>query len=46
VTKEILRGSRERALVVPLTGKEIRAAVRSGNFAEVLTASWEAAVNL
>lgn len=46
LTKEMLRSSRERALIVPVTGKEIRAAVRGGNFADVLAACWEAAVNL
>ena len=46
VTKEMLRGSRERALVVPVTGKEIRAAARNGDFARALTSCWDAAVNL
>ena len=46
VTKEMLRGSRERALVVPVTGKEIRAAARNGDFASVLASCWDAAVNL
>jgi hypothetical protein len=46
VTKEMLRGSRERALVVPVTGSEIRAAARNGDFARVLVACWDAAVNL
>ncbi len=46
VTKEMLRGSRERALVVPVTGKEIRAAARNGDFARVLASCWDAAVNL
>jgi hypothetical protein len=45
VTKEMLRGSREHTLVVPMTGKEIRAAVRGNNFADVLAACWEKAVN-
>jgi len=46
VTKEMLRGSRERALVVPVTGKEIRAAARNGDFARVLASCWDAAVHL
>jgi len=46
VSKEMLRGSREDILVVPLTGKEIRAAVRDQNFPEVLAAAWQSAVNL
>lgn len=44
VTKEMLRGSREHTLLVPITGKDIRAAVRDGNFADVLALSWEKAV--
>lgn len=45
VTKEILRGSREETLVVPMTGKSIRAAMRDGNFPEVLLVCWDKAVN-
>lgn len=45
VTKELLRGSREQVLVIPMTGKEIREAVQDGDFLRVLTASWEKAVN-
>lgn len=36
VTKEMLRGSREDVLVVPVTGENIRAGVRSGDFTRVL----------
>lgn len=46
VTKEILRGSREVFLVVPVTGEEIRAAVRENNFAGILAACWEKAVHI
>jgi hypothetical protein len=46
VTKEMLRGSREEILVVPLTGENMRAAVRSGDFAKVLLQCWDHAVNL
>jgi hypothetical protein len=46
ISKEMLRGSREDILVVPVTGKEIRAAVRDQNFPEVLAAAWQSAVNL
>lgn len=46
VTKEMLRGSREQILVVPLTGEEIRAAVRSGDLVRTLLASWDRAVGL
>jgi hypothetical protein len=46
VTKEMLRGSRERILVVPLTGVVIREAVRDGNFLNVMLREWQNAVNL
>jgi hypothetical protein len=46
VTKEMLRGSRERILVVPITGEDIRSAVRSGDFAKTLLQCWDRAVNL
>ncbi len=45
VTKEMLRSSRERALVVQVTGKEIREAVRTGNFARVLVSCWGDVIN-
>lgn len=46
VSKELLRGSRETVLIVPIDGKEIRSAVRSGDFVDVLIAAWDAAVSL
>jgi len=46
VTKEMLRGSREETLIVPITGEEIRAAVRKGDFLEELVACWDRAVTL
>jgi hypothetical protein len=46
VTKEMLRGSREETLVIPMTGEDIRSAVRSGDFAKVLLRCWDKAVNL
>jgi len=46
VTKEMLRGSRERILVVPLDGTVIREAVRDGNFLNVMLREWQKAVNL
>lgn len=45
VTKEMLRGSREETLIVPITGKDIREAVAKGNFADVLARCWERAIN-
>jgi len=46
VTKEMLRGSRERILVVPLDGAVIREAVRDGSFPTVMLREWQKAVNL
>jgi hypothetical protein len=46
VTKEMLRGSREETLIVPMTGKDLRAAVRDGDFLKVLVECWESAVHL
>jgi hypothetical protein len=46
VTKEMLRGSREQILVVPIAGEDIRTAVRSGDFVKVLLECWDRAVNL
>lgn len=46
ITKEMLRRSREQILVVPVTGEDIRSAVRSGNFAKTLLRCWDSAVNL
>lgn len=46
VTKEMLRGSHEQTLVVPVTGKDLRAAARDGDFLMVLTECWDRAVHL
>ena len=46
VTKEMLRGSREQILVVPITGEDIRAAMRSEDFVKALLECWDEAVNL
>ena len=46
ITKEMLRGSREELLVVPIAGEDIRAAVRSADFAAVLVRCWDRAVIL
>jgi hypothetical protein len=46
ITKEMLRGSREQILVVPITGEDIRSAVRSGDFVKTLLQCWDRAVNL
>jgi hypothetical protein len=44
VPKEMLRGSREHTLLVPITGKDIRAAVLDNNFADVLASCWQKAI--
>jgi hypothetical protein len=46
VTKEMLRGSREEILIVPMTGKDIRTAVREEDFTKILTECWDKAVHL
>jgi hypothetical protein len=46
ITKEMLRGSREEFLVVPMTGEDIRSAVRADDFSGVLVRCWDKAVNL
>jgi hypothetical protein len=45
LTKEMLRGSREDILIVPLTGQDIREGVRSGDFLQLVLNRWERAVN-
>ena len=45
LTKERLRGSREETLVVPITGKDVRQAVRDDDFAGLLTKCWDRAIN-
>ncbi len=44
VTSEMLRGSRERTLVVPLAGSDLREAVRSGDATTVIFDAWQKAV--
>jgi len=46
LTKEMLRGSRERTLIVPITGEQVRQAVGGGKFAEELHGAWLAAIML
>jgi hypothetical protein len=46
VTKEKLRGSREQIMLVPMTGEDIRRAVRSGDFVKTLLECWDNAINL
>jgi Holliday junction resolvase-like predicted endonuclease len=44
VTKEMLRTSQQRMLVVPLTGERVRQAIASGNLAEELHAAFDEAL--
>ncbi|MGC2696973.1 MAG: restriction endonuclease [Candidatus Angelobacter sp.] len=46
VTKEMLRGSREDTLVIPITGSDIRRAVAYGEFTQTLLSAWDKAVAL
>jgi hypothetical protein len=46
IRKEMLRGSHDDILVVPMTGEDIRIAVRSGDFTNVLLRCWDRAVSL
>ena len=45
VSKEMLRGSRESTLLVPMTGEDVRQAVRTGDFMAALVKCWDNAVN-
>jgi hypothetical protein len=46
ITKEMLRGSHESILVIPMTGEDIRAAVRAGDFVTTLLSCWDRAIML
>jgi hypothetical protein len=46
VTKEMLRGTREETLIVPMKGEDICEAVCDSNFNEVLARCWRQAVNV
>ncbi len=46
IKREMLRGSREELLVVPLEGGRIRQAVRTNSFNDLLQDAWAAAINL
>ena len=46
VTKEMLRGSREEVLVVPIGGEEIKRAIETSDFEKALTDSFDKAVSL
>jgi hypothetical protein len=44
VSREMLRGTRELTLVVPLDGRQIRDAVRRNSFGELLHSVWDSTV--
>lgn len=46
ITAEMMRDSHERELIVPLEGRHLREAVRTGDFAKVLHEAWQRAVML
>ncbi len=46
ITKEMLRGSREKLLIVPLTGVDIRKAIQAGSFEKVLLEGLYDAIHL
>jgi hypothetical protein len=46
VTKEMLRGSREQHLVIPIDGEAVKRAIREGNFQKTLIDAWLKSVTL
>ena len=46
VNREMLRGSREETLVIPIDGESIKRAIESGDLLKVLSESWDHAVML
>ena len=46
ITKEMLRGSYEKIFVVPMTGEDIRIAVRARDFVTTLLNCWDRAIML
>lgn len=46
LTKEMLRGSREQVLVIPISGKDITSAIQKRDFAKVLLDAFDNAVNI
>jgi hypothetical protein len=43
ITKEMLRGSHERLLIVPIDGKQIQEAVKSNSFSDLIESAWNKA---
>lgn len=46
VTKEMLRGSREEALIIPLDGNDIKEAVYKNQFEQTLADAWDKAISV
>ena len=46
ITKEMLRGSRERIMIVPLDGQQVRNAVKSDSFPDCILDAWGRATNI
>jgi hypothetical protein len=46
ITMEMLRGSRERTLIVPITGKDIKIAIQKKNFLDMLVICWKKSISL
>ena len=46
ITKEMLRGSRERTMIVPLDGMRVRNAVKSNSFTDCILKAWDEAINI
>jgi hypothetical protein len=46
VTKEMLRGSREEALIIPLDGDDIKKAVYESQFEQTLASAWDRAISI
>ena len=44
IEKELLRSSRQRLVIVPITGNDLRRAVANNNFIEVIESAWREAV--
>jgi hypothetical protein len=43
ITKEMLRGSHQRFLIVPIDGKQIQEAVQNNSFADLIESAWNKA---
>jgi hypothetical protein len=44
IEKELLRSSRQRLVIVPLTGNDLSRAIEDNNFTEVIETAWRETV--